>query len=167
MHVMSDNVYVEILGGKEQGDICVTSLQNKVMPLIRYNMEDKGSLHADYHCKCGNPNAILKLVAGRSDDFVIRKDGTRIHAYAALSIFQQVNSITDGGILQFQIIQKERTLFQIHLVLDELEMREEIENLLKVKLKEVFPEISLDFYIYSHLFPNKNTGKIACFTCEC
>ncbi|MCI8337534.1 MAG: phenylacetate--CoA ligase family protein [Lachnospiraceae bacterium] len=167
MHVMSDNVYIEILGGKEQGDICVTSLQNKVMPFIRYNMEDKGSLCVNHLCGCGNPCAILELIAGRSDDFIKGKDGTRIHAYAVLSIFHHVNAITDGGILQYQIIQKEQTLFQIYLVLDEIEMREEIEYLLKIRLKERFSDMRFDFHIYSHLFPNKNTGKIACFICEC
>lgn len=167
LHVMSDNVYVEILGEEESGDICVTSLQNRVMPFIRFNMEDKGSLCTNYHCACGNHSPILKVFAGRSDDFIKRKDGSRIHTYALSSIFQKINFITDGVILQYQIFQKKLDKFEIHLVLDEPEMEGEILDLLASGMQEVLGEITISLQVYSHLIPNKKTGKLACFVCEC
>lgn len=166
LHVMSDNVYVEILGG-EQGDICVTTFKNKVMPLIRFNMEDKGSLCISHECSCGNPNPILKLIDGRSNDFIKRKDRKRIHAYALLSVFHDINMMTDGGILQYQIFQKKLEYFEIHLVLEETEMQGEIIQLLSISIQEILGEVELVFLIHSCLIPNKKTGKLACFICEC
>ena len=57
-HINEDDVYVEILHGEspakpgEVGDIVLTDLRNKAMPLIRYRIGDRGLLIAG-NCSCG------------------------------------------------------------------------------------------------------------------
>lgn len=64
MHVMSDNVYLETVQRGSDKELCVTTLRNHVMPLVRFNIEDKGEILRNVSCKCGRCGDILKLHMG-------------------------------------------------------------------------------------------------------
>lgn len=61
VHIFAEHVEVEILrNGKparpgEAGDIVLTCTTNRVMPLIRYRVGDRGRLSPD-PCRCGRPH---------------------------------------------------------------------------------------------------------------
>jgi phenylacetate-CoA ligase len=87
MHIWPEVGIIEVL--QEDGDIPVqagqtgrficTGLQNADMPLIRYQVGDRGALAADQQgCACGRPLPILKVIEGRLDDVVVTRDGRRI-----------------------------------------------------------------------------------------
>ena len=59
LHVMTENVYVETVG-KNEDDICITSLHNKVMPFIRYKIGDKGKIIHNHKCPCGSQEPMIK-----------------------------------------------------------------------------------------------------------
>ncbi len=69
MHLMSGNVYVEVLNDNkecvagEEGEVYVTSLTNSVMPLIRYQIGDRGKIEAGKKCMCGNHSPVI-VVSG-------------------------------------------------------------------------------------------------------
>jgi phenylacetate-CoA ligase len=63
----------------ETGRLVCTGLLNQHMPLIRYDVGDRGALAPPgEQCDCGRTLPILKGVEGRLDDVVITRDGRRI-----------------------------------------------------------------------------------------
>lgn len=128
MHVLDTNVFLEIVD--EEGDlitdssdeaddrtaegrIIITSLRNRVMPFIRYDIGDRGRLFENRGCKCGCKNKILELSSGRNNDYVIWEDGERVNSYMFVHIFDMVNKYTDGGIVQFYVEQRDYDEFYI------------------------------------------------------
>jgi phenylacetate-CoA ligase len=82
LHVFPWTNYVEILDADgeavapgEEGEIVVTSLHNRVMPLVRYRIGDRGVLGADAGCPCGRRWQRLERVSGRTVDVFKRRDG--------------------------------------------------------------------------------------------
>lgn len=111
LHCLESNVYVEIL---DDEDIYVTTLKNNAMPLIRFKTGDKGILRK-CNCACGKTGYELELKAGRCDDYLLNKNGKKIHAYSLIQIIQNINYMYDGIIIQYQILQKslETIMFRV------------------------------------------------------
>ncbi len=62
----------------EIGEIVATSLLNDAMPLIRYRIGDYAAWAINQTCTCGNPNAVITDLEGRTDDYLITTDGRKI-----------------------------------------------------------------------------------------
>lgn len=106
MHITSENAIVEVLrdgepaGEGEEGEIVVTQLDCLAMPFIRYRTSDVGAL-AGGNCSCGRGLELMKVVKGRSNDFLVAADGHVVHGsavHAALS--------ATVGIERFQLRQR-------------------------------------------------------------
>lgn len=86
MHLWPEVGYVEVLDDRDRpvpagevGRLVCTGLLNDVMPLIRYEVGDRGSLApSGERCPCGRSLPILKSVEGRLDDVVTTPDGRRV-----------------------------------------------------------------------------------------
>lgn len=63
LHLSDDLLIIEI----EDDRVLVTNLINKVMPLIRYELEDRTQL-LEVQCPCGSAHRVIGDVEGRSDD---------------------------------------------------------------------------------------------------
>ncbi len=168
LHCMQDNVYVEIEEETESkaGELCVTTLKNRAMPLVRFNLGDRGRLIREHQCPCGNSNPILELQAGRSNEWILREDGSRIHAYALMQIIHWINCETNGMILQYQICQEDydRFLFKLVLEEDEDELIDEIMDILTERVQERLGEdTEIEAELYTRLLPEEKSGKLACF----
>lgn len=169
LHIMSENVYVETLGDMpDEGEICVTSLQNYAMPFIRFNLEDRGKIVRNVSCACGRTGDILEIKAGRSDDWIWLADGRRLHSYVLLQIIHRLNYVTEGVIKQYQIVQKTHHSYDVFLVLEDDEFKEQIIDMItggfQVRLGR---EILINFYIEEEILPSRITGKLASFVSEC
>lgn len=165
MHLMSDNVYLEMLGDQEEGgELCVTSLHNFAMPFVRFNLEDHGRIIRNKLCSCGRCTDALELDAGRSNDWIQCSDGTRLHSYTLVQIIHQANYETDGQILQYQIIQRDYDCFELTLVLDEIggfiEIMQYLENRFREKLGA---NIEFVIHLVDCLIPSEKTGKLSDF----
>lgn len=118
LHVNIDHLVVEFLaadgrpvGPDEAGHIVVTDLLNHAMPFIRYRIEDLAAPVAS-SCPCGRGLPLMSGVVGRTADFLVRLDGTRV---AGVSLIE--NSLTRfGGIEQMQIVQHEADRIRVRLV---------------------------------------------------
>ena len=123
-----------------EGDIICTTLTNFSMPLLRYRIGDRGILSSEL-CSCGRQTKILSKIVGRTDDYVICQDNTKIgrmdHIYKGLN-----------GIKESQIIQHKDRSCTIKLVksssdikLNESKLLQNFHsrtgNSLKVKIKYV------------------------------
>jgi phenylacetate-CoA ligase len=76
MHIFTDLVRVESHGDDHR--LLITSLSNRLMPMIRYAVGDNGHL-SDQRCACGLPFPLLHMDVCRDNDHIVSRDGRRIH----------------------------------------------------------------------------------------
>ena len=104
-HINADAMLVEFLNdGRavapgEIGEIVVTSLYNKAMPLIRYRSSDAGR-PSDGQCTCGCRLPTMRVVDGKMLDFLVLPGGKLVSPHVPKKALLFV-----GGILRFQIVQ--------------------------------------------------------------
>lgn len=78
MHLWEDHYYIEIidpdtcevLPDGEEGELVMTALQRKAMPLLRYRTHDLTRIIPE-PCPCGRTHRRLERMRGRSDDMLI------------------------------------------------------------------------------------------------
>ena len=66
----------------ETNELYVTDLLNRGMPLIRYEIGDRGRLSSE-PARCGDPRPVLASVDGRTADVVILPSGARVPGVVA------------------------------------------------------------------------------------
>ena len=102
-HINEDEVIVEILRMENpslqelSAILCITDLRNKVMPLIRYQMYDKGML-INEKCNCGRTFALMKPYAGRSSEYIILPNDEILSPYLFTTSIEKIK-----GLLQYQV----------------------------------------------------------------
>ena len=99
-HVFSDLVKLESIPVDGENRLLVTSLINRVMPMIRYELGDLGRLK-EGQCSCGLPFPLMELDVCRKNDLIVTPGGRTIYP----SYFVH---LLDGfsGIEQFQFEQQ-------------------------------------------------------------
>jgi len=118
LHVNAEHVAVEVLRDDgtpcapgEDGRLVITEFINFGMPMLRYEVGDRGVRH-DAPCPCGRPHPLLRAVTGRVADFLVAADGSRV---AGISLIE--NTLTRyPGIGQLQVVQESRARLTVNLV---------------------------------------------------
>lgn len=146
LHINWQNVYIEIINkGKypwldpEYGDIVVTCLKNKSMPLIRYFIGDLGKI--DYSvCRCGMESPRLYLGGTRSVDILYTSDGTMVSASPLSLTTRDLYSIK-----KIQYIQKKINQLELNIITDHSDDNN-IRMVLNDRLKKIFGnEVEIQF----------------------
>jgi phenylacetate-CoA ligase len=116
LHI-SEDIIVEVVDESgapvapgRSGEIITTHLATKDFPFIRYRTGDVGVLD-DGVCLCGRGLSIIKTVEGRSNDFVVARDGTLMHSSVLNHIFRDL-----GGIQQFKVVQESLELTRVQII---------------------------------------------------
>lgn len=122
MHQISSNVYMEtittdVARPTAPKEIIVTGLSNHATPILKYRINDCGDLHNDCVCECGNPNPVLTLTQGRSNDVILTDNKEYIDAYLFVRPIEFINETIGKIIRQFQIVQCGYKNFLVKLVL--------------------------------------------------
>lgn len=136
-HINEDEVIVEVLqNGKPAapgvvGNIVLTDLQNTVMPLIRYQMYDKGMLIHE-KCSCGRTFSMMKPCAGRSSEYIILPDGEILSPYLFTTNIEKIN-----GLLQYQVVQVTKEKILVRVITDD-----ENFNRIAVELRKIIYNIT-------------------------
>ena len=106
-HINEDELVLEILDDQDNpldcedaGQIVITDLLNRAMPLIRYRMADTG-MRLHEKCTCGCNFAMMKPLAGRASDNIILPDGRVISGYLITTSIEKT-----PGLRQYQVIQQ-------------------------------------------------------------
>ena len=115
-HVTTDSVIAEVIDAGEpvsdgDGDLVVTVLRSRMTPFIRYNLRDQVRL-LESSCDCGRQFPLMKIVAGRSVDLVVCRDGTR---ESPMSMTYSMVQFSDF-IREYQIAQNDVDRFTVRLV---------------------------------------------------
>jgi phenylacetate-CoA ligase len=93
------------------------------MPLLRYRIGDRGSL-ATEGCSCGSPLPALASLAGRSNDFLVGRDGRLVHSLAPIYVLRELPNVR-----QFRLDQRPDRSLCLSLVVIEAMSDEEIDTL--------------------------------------
>ena len=118
MHLNADHNIVEFLDddgapcapGRE-GRLVVTELINFGMPMLRYEVGDRG-VPSDRVCPCGRGLPLMESLTGRTADFLLAEGGFRV---AGISIIE--NTLTRiPGLRQMQIVQDRPDHLRVNLV---------------------------------------------------
>lgn len=117
MLMVSESNFVEILDPNaapvpvgQPGELVLTGLTSAAQPFIRYRTGDIVTLSSAID-PGGRGLHVIADVAGRSTDFVVREDGTIMHALAVIYVLRAV-----GGVAQFKCIQHTPTQFEVLIV---------------------------------------------------
>jgi len=83
MHVFTDMVMLESVPqknetGSNENRLLVTSLTNRLMPMIRYDIGDSGRL-LDGECDCGLPFPLMEMDLCRQNDLIRTPSGKTVH----------------------------------------------------------------------------------------
>lgn len=110
MHIFTDMVFLESLTLEDEPRLIVTSLTNRLMPMIRYDIGDSGQLK-EGDCRCGSPFPLMEMGLCRKNDFIRTPDGRRIHP----SYFNRLFS-SEKQIREFQVVQNTSHHLTLNLV---------------------------------------------------
>lgn len=116
-HLNEFDFFVEILNPDNEGygEIVVTTVNRRVMPLIRYRTRDVARIIED-PCPCGLPFRRLSTLRGRLDEIVASVWGN-VHPDFFEKIFERVPEIGDDWQVALQEKEGKQT-FQFRLELD-------------------------------------------------
>lgn len=118
MHTMDEQVLLETIDPDTleptdgEGELVLTNIVSKVMPVIRYRTGDIVTL-SDAPCQCGRTLGSVKISGGRAADFVVTSDGKWVAGYFIIYICRSV-----PGIVKFQLTQRQRGKITVRVVTD-------------------------------------------------
>lgn len=163
LHLIEDNVFVEAIENK----IVVTTLNNYVMPLMRYDIGDMGTLDS---VKCPfNSNPIIKINRCRYNEHIVTSETGKLNPYILSSIIERITDEIGYVILQYQFIQTSYYEFFVKLVIDSNfnEWKDAIVNIFKKNIKdEYLKKCKFNFEFYNDRLLNENTEKLHFFKNE-
>ncbi len=136
----------------EIGEVVITNLASEVQPFIRYRTGDKARRSLD-PCHQGRGLEVLQEVCGRTTDFIVRPDGTIMHALALIYVLREI-----PGIKQFKILQQTLTEFSVHLVRAEDWQPEYAQKILSGLKQRLGQEASIHLE-YLKEIPVEKSGK--------
>lgn len=173
LHCMESNVYVEIINDDNEnvpsgveGEICVTSLTNTIMPFIRYKTGDRGRITDTYKCPCGNKGKTIQILRGRTSEYVILENGEKSSINIFFDVVQYINEEVGNCIKQFRIIQEKGDDYKVILVLNEgyFGWKDTIINsfLEQINTKGI-KNAEWRFEFFSEYLPTLPSGKLSFF----
>jgi phenylacetate-CoA ligase len=158
-HLAADNVVVEFVrDGRparpgEEGEILLTGLTNRAMPLIRYAIGDVG-VPGDEVCPCGRGFPTLRLIQGRVDDFVVLADGRRFSPRMINPVYELL-----PGVMEHVLVQETPDHIVVHVNVDDAR-RATTPALIERALGELFGDtVRLDVRLTTE-FARGRTGKL-------
>jgi phenylacetate-CoA ligase len=118
MHTMDEQVILETIDPRTlrptdgEGELVVTSLISRVMPVIRYRTGDIVTL-TRAACPCGLALGRMEISGGRVADFVVTNQGKWVAGYFIIYICRSMK-----GVVKFQAVQDRPGEVRVRLVVD-------------------------------------------------
>ncbi len=148
----------------EAGEIAITVLTNRAMPIIRYKIGDVG-IWSKGPCKCGVKFRTLKKVVGRTGEIIKNSKGKIILPEIFIHLIGVMLGNLSDKILRFQIAQVELKVVEVRLVLREdrgPEFERALDDL-KDKIIKVMEDDVLVKFVFLDDIPKLPSGKY-CYT---
>ncbi|HNQ04219.1 MAG TPA: hypothetical protein PKH69_06365 [Thiobacillaceae bacterium] len=153
LHVMSDLVWLESVCMQGEDRLLVTSLSNRLMPFIRYDLGDSGRLLPAGPCPCGIPFPRMEMGLCRRNDLIRMPDGRRLHPAVFNRLLYGLTQIR-----QYQWVQTAPQCMQLNLVCPE-RLSPDLEARLRNDLARAGdPGLRLELRYVDHI-PRTAAGK--------
>jgi len=157
-HINSDILLVEAIKDSkqvfdEEGEIVCTDLTNYTMPFIRYSLGDIVVLSKERH-DCGNSFPLIRLIQGRSNDFITLPSGKFIAPVVLLLTFENIE-----GISQYKLVQENINMFTVQIVKGQNFKETTIEELRNALLDVLGREARVNISIVNEI-PKEKSGKV-------
>jgi phenylacetate-CoA ligase len=122
LHISEEHVVVEILDENNQpvppgvtGRVVLTNLDNEVMPFIRYDSGDVGSLRAT-PCSCGRSLSVMEPVQGRTVDMIQGLNGNHVYGTFFYQVLNALGWFERLPVFEFQVVQTTAARLSVLLV---------------------------------------------------
>ena len=113
VHIDEENYFVE-LAPSGSGEVVITDLRNRAMPLIRYKTGDIGIIK-EADCRCGKKGKLLRIL-GRVDRFLIDGDGNKIYESHVMNAF-----VALPGVLGLQVQRNVNNLANVKVAFSDVQ----------------------------------------------
>ena len=157
IHVFTDMVMLESVPqqnetGSNENRLLVTSLTNRLMPMIRYDIGDTGRL-IDGECECGLPFPLMEMDLCRQNDLIRTRSGKTVHpSWFNRLLYGQTQ------IRQYQWVQQAFDRIRLNLVAPN-KLDEACQNLLQHRIhQDVDTQMRLEIH-YFDTIPPTVSGK--------
>jgi phenylacetate-CoA ligase len=118
-HVPGEVVLLEIIRDDgspsppgEIGNVLVTCLRNRTMPLVRYRLGDLAAL-AEAACSCGRGLPLLERLVGRTNELLATADGRMLLAHVVVNTLMD---IARASLLEFKVVQQKDLSVEVLVV---------------------------------------------------
>jgi phenylacetate-CoA ligase len=139
----------------KRNQIIATSLNNNIMPLIRYATNDIAVPSTNDKCKCGRGLSIpFSAIDGRADDLLVKDDGSiipTVNIYNAMELFQDIK--------QFRIIQDVDRSIKLEIVVADF-FTDNLLIYIKHEISKRVGNLKIDIRIIDHIDRDRITGKV-------
>ncbi|MBZ0183573.1 MAG: hypothetical protein K8F60_14035 [Melioribacteraceae bacterium] len=161
MHINEECV---LISTNKNNELLVTELFNDFTPLIQYKIGDSIKI-SDEKCECGRTSRIIETIEGRSSDYVVKPDGTKLSQYIFYYIVKELDDIGFAeSILKYKIVQKANK-FSFYIVRGKRYKPEILDYISKRITQEIGNEIFVDFNIVD-VIEREKSGKLRFFVRE-
>jgi phenylacetate-CoA ligase len=152
MHVFTDMVHLESVPLENENRLLVTSLTNRLMPMIRYDIGDSARL-LDGACACGLPFPLMQMDMCRQNDLIRTCSGKTVHpSYFNRLLYGQTQ------IRQYQWVQRDLDRLALNLVTPQPLSSEMLASLQASVRRDVDAEMALEVN-YLDEIPRTVSGK--------
>jgi phenylacetate-CoA ligase len=142
-----------ILDNRQPG--LVTTLTNRIMPLIRYEIGDVIEANASFSCPCGRTLPAIDPVITKLEDWVITPSGRKISPSAITWAFKHEDM---EKIIKSQVVQEEIGVVKVYIDTDESSLSKFRDELVESLNKMFFGEMKIDI-IRTDEFEIMQSGK--------
>jgi phenylacetate-CoA ligase len=165
-HINAEHVLIEIVdeAGREaasgqMGRVLVTTLENYLMPLVRYEIGDYAIAARD-ECSCGRTLPLLKRVLGRQVNMFRKPDGNLTSGWRAVATLRQFPEVKS-----FQVVQRSIAQVCVRYVADR-PLIAECETQIQAKLRDDLGEQAKVTFERVGAIERASSGKFMVTVCQ-
>jgi phenylacetate-CoA ligase len=136
--------------GKKIGNMIITNLINKTMPIIRYDLNDLAEIdeHPWFGCK------YIKKIIGRQDDILKLSNGKHLAHHHAYEMFRDFHECE-----MYKFIQKPDKSILLQLKISRIQDQSYVEQSAQERWRKRFGEVPLVIEFVNSFAINPRTGK--------
>lgn len=152
LHYNMDTGIIEILN--EENEILVTGFSTYGTPLIRYRIGDRIEF-SEEKCKCGNVHPVVKVIYGRSNDFLYSKERGKINSVNLANAIKYI----PNAVKNIQFIQNKEEEIIINIAIDKNRYVNEYDDIIIKEMKNRFGKKMIFVLNKYENLPREKSGK--------